>query len=137
MVEVVEQLQSSAESPSLEQRLQEATAARRQNQHADILQNLPDGVAVTDVEGKITFANRAIATLLGNEISEGTDIGQWLAANEKSDDFKELARSAAVPRGPVSARSIDPARWPKESCAFHGSPLPTLASRARFGVCVT
>jgi PAS domain S-box-containing protein len=90
---LVTALQQSAQSPetvSLEQKLQEATAARRQNQHADILQTLSDGVAVTDVEGRITFANRAVATLLGSEIGEGEELKKWLETEDSAENCQPL-----------------------------------------------
>ena len=90
LVELLEQTQVTGESQTLEERLHEATAARRQNQHADILQNLPDGVAVTDIEGRITFANRAVAALLGEEVIEGAEIQKWLNPDDKTAESQAL-----------------------------------------------
>ncbi len=50
LVELIERMKANPENQSLEQRLHEATAARRESQHVDILQNLSDGVAVTDMK---------------------------------------------------------------------------------------
>lgn len=49
LVELIERMQAHPKNQSLEQRLQEATSARRESHHADILQNLSDGVAVTEI----------------------------------------------------------------------------------------
>ncbi len=63
---------------SVQERLQNAVAERRVTQHAEILRSLPDGVALTDVEGRLTFVNRAVAALLGEELSEGADLASYL-----------------------------------------------------------
>ena len=52
----------------LNSRLAGAIAARQENELQDVLHNLSDGVAVTNLEGRITFANRAVTALLGSEI---------------------------------------------------------------------
>ncbi len=88
IVEALARLQENPENQSLEQRLQAATSSRRESQHADILQNLPEGVAVTDMEGRITFVNRAVASLLGETVPEGTEMQKWLCP---SDDTTEAA----------------------------------------------
>ena len=54
---------------TLDQRLSEAMAQFRQQEAGEILNSLPDGLAVTDEQGQITFANQALAALSGN----GTD----------------------------------------------------------------
>jgi PAS domain S-box-containing protein len=82
IVEYIERLQGSDCGQSLEQRLYDATTSRREGQHADILQNLADGVAVTDMEGRIVFVNRAVAALLNEDITEGTEIKELLCPDE-------------------------------------------------------
>ena len=62
----------------LEQRLNDAVQSLRQGKSDDVLNSLTDGVAVTDHESKVTFANHAMAamfagdsqpeSLLGNKI---------------------------------------------------------------------
>jgi two-component system phosphate regulon sensor histidine kinase PhoR len=49
----------------LESRLTEALEGFRQRKADLILNSLPDGVALTDNEGRVTFANQALAALLG------------------------------------------------------------------------
>ncbi len=71
VAELIEQLQRESGGGDLDKRLADAIAARKEQDLADILQNLQDGIAVTDVEGRITFANRAIAALLGEEVTDG------------------------------------------------------------------
>ena len=85
IVESLNELRNHSGDQSLNKRLTEAIAVRRQNEQLDILQNLSDGVAVTDMEGRITFANRAIKALLGAEatddVLEGTVISDRLIHN--------------------------------------------------------
>ncbi len=67
IVDLLENLRHDSGRENLDSRLSKAIASRKQNEMAAILENLPDGVAVTDSEGCITFANRAISVLLGSE----------------------------------------------------------------------
>ena len=53
---------------TLKDRVAEALATRRQSQSLDVLQSLRDGIAVTNAEGRIEFANAAIASLLDTGI---------------------------------------------------------------------
>lgn len=82
IVESFNELRNHSGKEDLNERLSEAIAARRGKEQIGILQNLSDGVAVTDLEGRITFANRAIKALLGAEADEddlqGTDISERL-----------------------------------------------------------
>ncbi len=71
LVDLVLNLQRDSGGEDLSSRLAKAVAARKQDSLSDILQTLPDGIAVTDMEGRITFANRAIAALLGTETTSG------------------------------------------------------------------
>jgi len=67
LVDLVLLLQQDSGKEDLSSRLAKAVAARKQDSLSDILQTLPDGIAVTDMEGRMTFANRALAALLGTE----------------------------------------------------------------------
>ncbi|MGH7135703.1 MAG: PAS domain-containing protein, partial [Pirellulales bacterium] len=58
-------LADRAPRPSLENRLSQVLEGFRQRKSDQILNTLPDGIAVTDPEGRITFANQALAALLG------------------------------------------------------------------------
>ncbi|MCH2114012.1 MAG: cell wall metabolism sensor histidine kinase WalK [Pirellulales bacterium] len=94
VADLIQRLQSDTGGESLNDRLVEAIAVRKQNEHADILQNLSDGIAVTDMEGRITFANRAIATLLDADVVEdgleGNNISDYLAADKLTDEIQVL-----------------------------------------------
>ena len=78
LVSMIERQQTNPDNQSLDAKLLQAKANRRVSQDRDILQSIPDGVAMTDVEGRITFANRAVAALLGEDVNEGTSIQQLL-----------------------------------------------------------
>ncbi len=87
LVALMKRLQKSPDNYTLEEKILEATEARRANQDRVILENITDGVAMTDVEGRITFANRAVAALLGEAATEGATITDLLA--EIDENSKE------------------------------------------------
>jgi PAS domain S-box-containing protein len=61
---LVDQAQSSRSSASLEASLARALGGMREQKAERILNSLADGIAVTDTDGSITFANQAFCTLL-------------------------------------------------------------------------
>jgi len=71
IVDLVLDLRRDSGGEDLNSRLAKAVASREQDALSDILQTLPDGIAVTDLEGRITFANQAISVLLGTDQSNG------------------------------------------------------------------
>ena len=72
---LVEQLQDETASVSLVDRLEAALADHSGSDLQSALQSLSDGIAVTDVQGNITFANRAIASLIADGC-DGDDLQQ-------------------------------------------------------------
>ena len=74
---LVEQLCDEGSSLSLGQRLEAALADHGAGDIHSALQSLSDGVAVTDAQGRITFANRALAAL----IADGCDDEQLRQGN--------------------------------------------------------
>lgn len=90
LVDLIEHLRKEAGNDDLNTRLADAIATRKKNEHVEILQNLSDGIAVTDSEGRIKFANRAISALLNNDSLpdeiEGTNIGDFLRDAEGTDE---------------------------------------------------
>ena len=91
IVESLNETRNHSGNESLNDRLAEAVAARRQNDQVDILQNLSDGVAVTDMEGRITFANRAIEALLGASATEDALEGEAIS-ERLIQEMPELAQ---------------------------------------------
>jgi PAS domain S-box-containing protein len=102
LVEYLERLQGAGGGQSLEQRVYDATTSRREGQHTDILQSLTDGVAVTDMEGRITFANRAVTALLSEDIPEGTEIKQLLCPDEVPHELEPLLDPLLASRSAVA-----------------------------------
>ncbi len=133
---VVDSLQKknvSGTGDDLTSRLAEVVASREQSGLHDALQNLPEGIAVTDIEGRITFANRAIAALLGTEASgeklAGVELeGEILKACSEASSyllFDEAAAHRAVVteisrRCEGDERTLRVARLPKEGETVHG-----------------
>jgi len=133
VVEALGQGPSASENEGLESRLAEVIASRSQNQLQDVLHNLTDGIAVTDVEGRITFANRAVAALLGTETTDqqlaGIELeGKILQAVGGAAD--EPLFAGAVPQRPAIAefssaagadgRTLRVARLPLAGEVAHG-----------------
>ena len=67
---LIEQLTSDTDSIGLVERLEEALAGHAGGEIEAALQSLGDGVAITDAEGRITFANRALAAILGDGVDD-------------------------------------------------------------------
>jgi PAS domain S-box-containing protein len=63
---------------SLDQRLGLALESHRHNKLDQILNSLPDGIAVTDDHDRITFANRALLGLLGRAGPEDAVLGRTM-----------------------------------------------------------
>lgn len=66
---LAEEHNAAGRKTGLESRVAAALEGFRQRKADQILNSLPDGVAVTDDEGRVTLANQALAALLG----QGTD----------------------------------------------------------------
>jgi len=123
---------STGPSAGLQDRLAEVVANREQNQLQNVLHNLPEGFAVTDLEGRITFANRAVTALLGTETESedlagielegqileaiGTATGHRLFAETGAQQpaITEIARSAGT-----GERTLRVARLPLSESPGH------------------
>jgi signal transduction histidine kinase len=102
---VVEQLhrrQHGAADDRIESALAEAARTSGEAQFEQILQRLSDGIAVTDAEGRVAFANRAIAALLGQgdevEALAGASLEQRLLEVGECPQDCDLLSPAAVCR---------------------------------------
>lgn len=100
---LIERLQSQntfSEGANLESRLTDIIATRNQGEIQKVLHNLSDGIAVTDMEGKITFANRAVAALLGTEITDeelaGIELESCIRAVSSDENESELFDSSTT-----------------------------------------
>ncbi|MEX0818115.1 MAG: ATP-binding protein, partial [Pirellulaceae bacterium] len=75
---IVREFQSESASNGLEQRLSEAMHALRHGKSEDVLNSLPEGVAVSDHDGHITFANHAMAALFAGDSRPESLLGKNL-----------------------------------------------------------
>ena len=102
---LVESLGNGSRPHNLERRLGHALETFRQNKLEQILNSLTDGVAVTDENGLITFANKALAGLLGMETSDqvlaGETMEQCLALDSVGDAASQLLDAALRRRAVV------------------------------------
>lgn len=79
LIEQLQQSQQQGSQQSVTERVSAAIQNRKQQESLHILQQIADGLAVTDSEGRITFANRAVAALLGESLEGDDPLGASLA----------------------------------------------------------
>ncbi|RIK86941.1 MAG: hypothetical protein DCC67_02440 [Planctomycetota bacterium] len=133
VVDELERARRGAAQGDVAELLTMAEQQRRQSQFEQILQRLSDGIAVTDAEGRIAFANRAVAALLGAESEldalTGIQFDQRLReVADCSDDCDLLAAAArqrsavgeVVQRGGDTERTLRVARLPLGPDASQG-----------------
>ncbi|MGI9457551.1 MAG: ATP-binding protein [Aeoliella sp.] len=81
------------------ERVAAAIKGRKSNESQQILESLSDGLAVTDAEGRITFANRAIAALLGEHedtnSANGCPISEYLSGRVDNPEALGVFNAAA------------------------------------------
>ncbi len=91
---LVDQCETDRSSSGLDQRLSESVEQLRQRGANEVLDSLPDGLAVTDAQGQITFANQALVAISGN----GTD---GHALDDKTMETCLKLQSQAESDGPL------------------------------------
>ena len=124
------------ESGALEERLSSAVQALRQEKSDDVLNSMAEGVSVTDRDGRITFANQAMAALF-SETGEAESLHsqimeQVLSLDDDEDVGSPLVRAELrgrhvveeVKRGPDDAPQFlrvarSPIRTADRSAAGH------------------
>ncbi|MBX7072242.1 MAG: cell wall metabolism sensor histidine kinase WalK [Pirellulales bacterium] len=89
---------------SLENRLHQVLDGFRNRKAEQILNGLPDGVGVTDAEGKITFANPALRALIGwkDHAIEGRQMSECLGLDATRKADQSLLASDALLRDVVA-----------------------------------
>jgi len=106
----------------LDGRLSEALADRKQNEMHNILQNLSDGIAVTDVQGRITFANRAVAALLISELEDeglvGLELQDLLSQHTADASAESIFGGESFQRAVVSEFERSDENCKRSSSAF-------------------
>ncbi|MEN1681895.1 MAG: ATP-binding protein [Planctomycetota bacterium] len=85
-----------AEEEDLEAKLVDALKKRRGGQSMEVLQALHEGIAVTDVEGRIEFANAAVASLLDWSADGKAPEGSLAALLASSTKGYERVLDAAI-----------------------------------------
>ncbi len=80
------ELRRQDQAGSFDQRLSEAVAELNRGQADDLLNGFPDGVAVTDAEGRITLANDALAAMIGAESRDALQGQNMMAALKLTPD---------------------------------------------------
>ncbi len=75
---LVESFAAGGQQATLDDRLDQALEGYRQQKSQQILNSLPDGIAVTDETGLMTFANKSLLGLLGLGSSEETISGKTM-----------------------------------------------------------
>ena len=91
-------------------------------------------MAVTDIEGRITFANRAVAALLGEKsCRRGRNARSCSLSEDEPTELQPLLDPQLA--SPPAVCEIHRAGWTGaiESCVFHGSRSPTAAFTVRCG----
>lgn len=129
------ELRQQDQAGSLDERLSAAVAELNRNQADDLLNSFPDGVAVTDADGRITLANDALAAMIGaagRDALQGQSILAALKLFPDADD-RRTPLDAAFPSRDLVAE-ID---WPNgdEVACFRVArhPLRGRPGRARAG----
>ncbi|MGI9427369.1 MAG: sensor histidine kinase [Bythopirellula sp.] len=133
VVGLFEQNNASNTGEDLRNRLAEVVASRTESEMQVALNNLSEGIAVTDIAGRITFANRAIAALLGTETSSeelaGIELqGQIVKASGEAasaEVFAEAPEHRALVteierEGESDQRTLRIARLPMEDETIRG-----------------
>lgn len=131
LVDRLNAFDTSQEADSLDQRLVDALRKRRGSQSLEVLQSLRDGVAVTDAEGRVEFANAAVAALL----EEQSD----LRASPLIEKLCELAEGAgkiaeAAPSAPLVVEVDTKLGDPSRALRVERQPLEGSAGRSVWSI---
>jgi len=106
VVDLLQRERSASPGGDLQVRLAEVMATRGQDKLQDVLHNLTDGIAVTDIEGRITFANRAVTALLGTEAGDeeltGVELEGYIVKAFGNSPEQPLFEDAATHRPTIT-----------------------------------
>lgn len=86
---------------ALEQRVTEALQRREDQQQSDVINSLPDGIAVTDKRGRVLLANNALRAGVSSTLSDdidGQSLFQLLNASQAAN-AEEVRRTFSQPTG--------------------------------------
>ncbi|MCH7725893.1 MAG: hypothetical protein IH991_05345 [Planctomycetes bacterium] len=100
---LIEELSNPTENGNLDERLNEAVQARREQQGNNLLDSFPEGFAATDSEGCITYVNRAFSALLANDAENHQLVGSAML------DFLGIDSAAESGEDSQQSSLVDPA----------------------------
>jgi len=72
---LIRHFEEESQGGSLDHRLNQALQSLRRDKVDEVLNSLADGVAVTDAEGRVTFANQALEAILASDAAAGSLVG--------------------------------------------------------------
>ncbi|MCA9118973.1 MAG: PAS domain-containing protein [Planctomycetaceae bacterium] len=75
---IVGRFHEESTNGSLDQRINQAVQSLRQGKSDDVLNSLTDGIAVCDQDGKMTFANQAMAAMFAGDAQAESLVGREL-----------------------------------------------------------
>lgn len=102
---VVDRITSGMPLDNLEDRINQALGGFKEQSSERVLRTLPDGVAITDKDGRISFANKALAALLKREnpqelqemtVEDLFDLDQMKNGNEIRQQFQHQSSFSLV-----------------------------------------
>lgn len=114
---LAERCNEAQRSSGLESRLTQALEGFRQRKADQILNSLPDGVALTDDQGRITFANQALAALLGKSDESQALCGKTLEELLGLDPGSDAAKSLGDPESRARTVVVE---WTRPAELAHG-----------------
>ena len=106
VVDLLDSQRQDSGPENLNDRLAAAITTGKENELQEALEHLSDGIAVTDVQGRITFANRAIAALLGADVSDehlqGLELESQMVQDASDTTHNPLFDAEAIYRPVIS-----------------------------------
>jgi len=94
---IVREFQEESSQRGLDQRISDAVQSLRQGKSDDVLNSLTDGVAVSDQDGNVTFANQAMEAMFAADSKPGSLQGKDLESCLALDAEEELGASLFDP----------------------------------------
>lgn len=125
-------LQTRRTESSLEKRLESALGGLREKRAEAALQAIPEGIGMTDADGRIVYANASLYALLGLHVDDARErpLLEMLPWNDGADaaefneQFQEGLRPVVIEyaRGEVAAEGVlRVARYPNDTTETHPS----------------
>ena len=94
---VVKQRLSTSQSETLRQRVRQSLERGHNSRFDAVLNSIPDGVATTDAEGRLTYTNLPLAVLIGLKDVVGAG-AQLRSSRRRSEDYRPVAEALPTAR---------------------------------------